>query len=407
MQGTKFFQRRHFMRRIAGLSGIAALGLVPAGVALAAGQRSISALRLSSSGGRARLVFDLDGPVRHTLFTLDSPERIVIDIPYTKLLDARPHGHRQGSLLRRVRSAARNDTDLRVVLDLATRAHPKSFLLKPSGANGYRLVVDLVEKSQASNRHRAAQVADTKDESLRDIVIAIDPGHGGKDPGASGRGGTREKDITLAIARRLEKLLERESGLTPVLTRKRDKFLRLSERVKKAREHKADLFLSIHADSFHDARATGASVYALSVRGASSEAARWLANKENGVDLVGGLSLGDKDDLVASVLLDLSQTATIQSSLDVGGDVLTNLRRIGKVHKKSVQQAGFAVLKSPDIPSILIETSFISNPSEERKLRSPAHQLKLAAALMGGVKGYFSRKAPPGTLFAERQKILG
>ena len=223
-------------------------------------------------------------------------------------------------------------------------------------------------------------------------MIALDPGHGGRDPGAIGKRGTREKDVALSVAKKMKTLINRESGYRAVLTREADRFVSLRNRVKKAREAEADIFISLHADSFHSPNVKGASVYALSLRGASSEAARWIAKKENSSDLIGGISLDDKDDLIASVLLDLSQTATIQDSLELGSDVLRHLGKVSRLNNKKVQQAGFAVLKAPDMPSILIETAFLSNPSEEKKLRNPKHQHKLAKAVFSGIKKHLKNR---------------
>ncbi|MEO0974393.1 MAG: N-acetylmuramoyl-L-alanine amidase, partial [Pseudomonadota bacterium] len=228
----------------------------------------------------------------------------------------------------------------------------------------------------------------------------IDAGHGGEDPGASGPGGTREKDVVLRIARALAAAVEREPGMKPLLVRDGDYFVSLRERMGRAREHRADMFISIHADAFRDARARGATVYALSARGASSEAARWLAERENAADLIGGVELADKDDVLASVLLDLSQSATISASLQAGKHVLAELDGVVHVRKRTVQQGGFIVLKSPDIPSLLVETAYISNPSEERTLRDPAAQRRLAQAILRGVRSYFYEQAIPGTLVA-------
>jgi len=236
----------------------------------------------------------------------------------------------------------------------------------------------------------------------RDVVIAIDAGHGGDDPGALGRHGTREKDVTLAIARKLAQVIDAEPGMKAVLVRKGDYYVGLRQRMGIARQNKADLFVSIHADAFRDPRVRGASVYTLSRRGASSEAARWLAESENASDLIGGVSLEDKDDVLASVLLDLSQTAAMEASADVAQRVFRQLRRFGPVHSNRVQQAGFMVLKSPDIPSILVETAFISNASEEQHLNNPAHQAELAQAIMSGIREYFQVSPPPGTLMASQ-----
>lgn len=375
--------------------------LPPALGAPLAGHADIVDFRLSSDRERTRLVFDLTGSVNHSLFTLKSPERVVIDIEDVNLRTALQSGGGRRSLLRDIRNAPRNGDDLRVVLDLNEAVTPKSFLLRPDGNAGYRLVIDLFKQRETSAPKPVIKaLPEPEPGELRDIVIAIDAGHGGKDPGASGYRGTSEKDVALAIARELARLVKKEHGMRPVLIRDGDYYIGLRERIEKAREHKADLFVSIHADAFRDTDASGSSVYALSLRGASSEAAQWLANRENASELIGGVSLDDKDDVVASVLLDLSQTATIQASLDVGSEVLSELGQYNRLHRGHVQQAGFMVLKSPDIPSILVETAFISNPAEERKLTDARYQAKIAGAILGGVKHYFSRKAPRGTVLA-------
>jgi N-acetylmuramoyl-L-alanine amidase len=365
--------------------------------ASAGGTVVVRSVRAAHDQSRTRLVFDLSAPVDHKLFTLENPERVVIDLRGARLqADIDDEALRSG-LLRRIRHGARNGDDLRVVLDLRDKAQPKSFLLPPGEGALHRLVIDL----HRGDEPRAPVVARiTEPQHGRDLVVAIDPGHGGRDPGAVGRGGTKEKDVALAIGRRLHRILERTPGVSPVLTRTNDRLIKLRDRVRIARHARADLFVSIHADALDDSRVSGASVYALSLSGASSEMARQLAAKENAVDLIGGVSLRDKDEQLASVLLDLSQTATIQSSLELGEDVLGELSRVGKLNRKEVQQAGFAVLKAPDVPSILVETSFISNPSEERKLRSPRHQQRLAEAIATGIERYFRRKAPAGSLWA-------
>jgi N-acetylmuramoyl-L-alanine amidase len=240
----------------------------------------------------------------------------------------------------------------------------------------------------------------------RDIIIAIDAGHGGEDPGAIGPRGTREKDVVLAIAQKLAQLLEREPGMRPVMIRNSDYYIGLRDRIKKARQQKADLFISIHADAFIHPKARGASVYILSEKGASSAAARYLAEKENESDLIGGVSLSDKGDLVARVLLDLSQTSTRRASLEVADKILSQLQEVGQVHNQNVQHAGFAVLKAPDVPSMLVETAFISNPQEEEKLCNQAQQLRLAKAMMDGIRHYFYSNPLPGTLLAQRRHII-
>jgi N-acetylmuramoyl-L-alanine amidase len=242
---------------------------------------------------------------------------------------------------------------------------------------------------------------------MRPLVIAIDAGHGGQDPGARGANGSREKDITLKIARELARQVNATPGLKAYLTRDGDYFIPLTQRYQKARTAKADLFVSIHADSFSSPEASGSSVFVLSQRGASSQAARWLAKQENEADLVGGVKLQDKDDTLASVLLDLSQSATQKASESMAEQVLGGLKRLGKTHKSHIERANFVVLRSPDVPSMLVETAFISNPSEERRLNDPGHQSQLARAILDGVTTYFTRQPPPGTLYAARADAAG
>lgn len=363
-----------------------------------AGQATVRNARLWAAPDQTRVVFDVSAPVQHSLFTLRNPDRLVIDIADAAVTQPLSGLDFSDGAVEGIRSAARNGNDLRVVLDLRHGVRPKSFLLRPNAEYGDRLVIDL-EQVQASTRRPVKRLQQDASGS-REIVIAIDAGHGGEDPGATGRHGTKEKDVVLAIARRLAKLVDRTPGMRAVLVRDGDYYIGLRQRVAKAREERADMFVSIHADAFRDSRARGASVFALSQRGASSEAARWLADRENAADLVGGVSLDDKDDVLASVLLDLSLTGTIEASLELGGYVLDQLKGIGRVHKHRVHQAGFVVLKSPDIPSILVETAFISNPAEEGKLRDARHQQRLAESIMGGIEAYFQRYPPPGTRLA-------
>jgi len=372
-----------------------------------AGQAEVVGVRLWPAPDHTRLVFDLSGPAEHSLFTLPDPDRIVIDLKNTSLRKELITDLTNGPV-KSIRSGGRNGTDLRIVLDTKSTMRPKSFILKPYGEYGDRLVLDLYNvkgkkhKVVKSARPSAKKQAKAK---LRDVVIAIDAGHGGEDPGARGYRGTREKHVVLAIARRLKALVEKEPGMRPVMIRDGDYYISLRGRVKKARQKRADIFISIHADAFRNKKAKGSSVYTLSPRGATSEAARWLAESENKADLIGGVSLDDKDDLLASVLLDLSQTASLEASLDVADHILGGLKRVGKVHKRRVQSASFMVLKSPDIPSVLVETAFISNPEEERKLLTKSYQKKLANALMQGVRKYFHRFPPPGTHLARRHVI--
>lgn len=367
----------------------------------------IQGVRLWHSAEKLRLVFDLSSPVRHNLFRLSAPERVVLDLSNARVDWARrPMAVASGGWLKQIRSAPRNGRDLRLVLDMNRSVTASSFILKPDRRYGHRLVVDLVAASGGGGAAagRAKPAHPPAPRRGRDVVIAIDAGHGGEDPGAIGQNRTREKDVVLAIARRLEALVNREPGMRAVMIRDGDYYLGLRDRIRRAREHKADLFVSIHADSFKNRRARGSSVFTLSEHGASSEAARWLAERENAADLIGGVSLDDKDEVLASVLLDLSQTATIEASNMVAATVLEQLGKVNRLHKDHVEQAGFAVLKSPDIPSILVETAFISNPVEERKLNSARHQRRLAGAILGGIRSYFMKYPPPGTTLALRSE---
>jgi N-acetylmuramoyl-L-alanine amidase len=278
--------------------------------------------------------------------------------------------------------------DLRIVIDLAKSVKAKSFALKPNSEYGHRLVIDL-ETGQTVSSATASVVQTASNPASRKRVIAIDAGHGGDDSGARGKRGTREKDVVLSIARKLKTLVNKQPGMRAVLIRDGDYFLPLRKRMRKARAANADMFISIHADAFHKRSARGSSVFVLSQRGATSEMARWLAARENAADLVGGVSLDDKDPVLKEVLLDLAQTSTRQSSVEAANYIFKEMKRLGKTHKNRVQKAGFMVLKSPDIPSLLVETAFISNPKEEKRLRSPRHQQKIAQAIMNGVQKYF------------------
>ncbi len=372
--------------------------------AVLAGQVQVKGLRLWSAPDNTRIVFDISARAPHQLFTLANPHRLVIDLKNTALRTRLSQPRSNDPLIKRLRGARRNGSDLRIVLDLKTGVRPKSFFLRPNRTYGPRLVIDVQDV-----RHGNTPVADKPRkplEKLRDVVIAIDAGHGGEDPGARGSRGTSEKDVVLSIAKRLARLVRRQKGMRPVLIRTGDYYIGLRERVEKARRQGADLFMSIHADAFRNRQVRGASVYALSEKGATTEAARWLANQENAADLIGGVSLEDKDDLVATVLLDLSQTATVESSLEVGEVLLSHLQPVGRLHKRRVLQAGFVVLKAPDIPSILVETAFISNPRDERLLRSSSHQQKIAQALLDGIRAYYQNKPPPGTLLAQREHVI-
>jgi N-acetylmuramoyl-L-alanine amidase len=377
-----------------------ATSLLSAG-AFAARGAEIQGIRLAGDAGNTRVVIDLDTPASHTLFTLQDPPRIVLDVHGARIDNARvsPPGG-QGPIAR-VRTANRDNGDARVVMDLSGPAKPRSFLVPPDGRFGHRVVIDIAGRAASAARPPAPRKAATG----RNLVIAIDAGHGGKDPGAMGRRGTREKDVALAIARKLARKIDAEPGMRAYLTRDGDYYLTLRQRIQRARAQRADLFVSIHADAFKNRKARGSSVYVLSPRGATDEAARWLAEQENAADLVGGVSLDDKDQMLASVLLDLSQTAAIEASTDVADRLLGYLGGLGTLHRDEVQKAGFVVLKSPDIPSILVETAFISNPSEEQLLRSGKHQERLASALAGGIRSYFHDNPPQGSLLAMRPEI--
>ncbi len=384
--------RRKFLKSLAGLSGLAA-SAVPGLSTAATASAQIQNIRLAKNKGYVRLVFDLNNLANHSVFLLHAPERVVLDIKNAHMSHGMVDRIQANSLIRRVRSGVRNGDDLRVVFDLSEEVTPRSFTLGPSGASGHRLVLDL---------HDNGKSARVKTVKKRDVIVAIDAGHGGRDPGATGRSGTHEKTITLQIAKRLEKYINEQRGMKAVLVRKNDRFMRLRDRIEKARDHQADMMISLHADSFPDPRARGSSIYALSVDGASSETARMLADKENASDILfGDVSLAVEDQMVKEVLFDLSLTGTIESSLDIGGEILHEIKSVNRVHKKKVQQAGFAVLKAPNIPSVLFETAFLSNPREEKNLRSAAHQKKVAKAITRGVNKYFARKAPPGTWLAE------
>jgi len=372
--------------------------LAPA-LALAAPPTDIRAVRLWESPEYTRTVFDLGGVVEYKLFTLDNPERVVLDLQGARLASGysapKPHGRVRG-----LRSGQPTAGALRVVIDVAPGTRAKSFLLAPVGNKNHRLVIDLYPREVSATPAAPRVVSAPGSGALRDVVIAIDAGHGGEDPGALGAKGTREKNVTLAVARALAIAVDAEPGMSALLVRDGDYFIPHKQRYQRARDAKADLFVSIHADAFTRRAASGSSVYILSQRGASSEAARWLAASENQADLIGGVSLDDKDNTLAAVLLDLSQGATLGASDTVANSVLRSLSRVGKVHSHSVQRANFVVLRSPDVPSILVETAFISNPAEERRLNDPAHQRVLARAMLDGIRDYFHGSPPPDSWIA-------
>lgn len=360
-------------------------------------------VRLWSGPESTRLVLDLSAGAAHSLVQLRNPDRIVLDVSGAHLRRGVRAPQAASGLIRSVHIGQRSPQDLRLVLDLAHAVQPKSFLTPPNNQYGYRLVVDLANSGAAVAPVRVEHARS----GARDLVIAIDAGHGGEDPGAIGMNGTREKDVVLAIARELAQRIAAEPGMKSMLTRDGDYFVPLRDRMRRARAQNADLFVSIHADSVRDHHIDGSSVYILSQRGASDEASRWLAERENASDLIGGVSLDDKDDVLASVLLDLSQSAALLASEAAAGRVLHQLVQVGQIRKRQVQQARFMVLKSPDIPSMLVETAYISNPDEERRLRGQAQQARLAAAIHLGVRDYFYANPPPGTRLAQLAGAAG
>ena len=363
----------------------------------------INSVRLWRAPDNTRLVFDVDGDIDYKVFSLENPHRLVIDItnitnqPSVAKLDFK------NSPITKIRTAQRSPKDLRIVLDLKSAVNPKHFTLKANEQYSNRLVIDLYDKKRNVSR----TVDELVKQSDRKIVIAIDAGHGGEDPGALGPQRMREKNVVLQISKRLKKLFDNDPNYKGVLVRKGDYYLAHRKRTQIARDNKADFFISIHADAFTDPRANGASVYALSNQGATSEAARFLAKKQNNADLIGGataLNLGAKDEMLAGVLLDLSMTATMSTSLEAGAHVLRQMGSVARLHKKKVEQAGFLVLKSPDIPSLLIETGFISNPKEARQLSTASYQQRMAKAIFSGIDQYYSEHPPEGTLLAKVMK---
>jgi N-acetylmuramoyl-L-alanine amidase len=378
-------------------SRIAWIMLLSASFTLQAYAVEVSAIRLWAGPDNTRVVLDLSGSAQHSLQILKNPDRVVLDVAGARLASSARTAPAGTGLVKEVRMGRRPSGELRIVFDMMRPIQAKSFLTAPNNRYGYRLVIDL---GQSQGVETPVKVEHARPDA-RDLVIAVDAGHGGEDPGAIGKNGTREKDVVLAIARELALKINAEPGMKAVLTRNGDYFVPLRDRMRRARAQQADLFVSIHADSIRDRRVDGSSVYILSQRGATDEASRWLAERENASDLIGGVSLDDKDDVLASVLLDLSQSASLSASQVAAERVLRELNRVGEVRKPQVQQARFMVLKSPDIPSMLVETAYISNPQEELRLRSAPHQAKLAAAIHQGVHEYFYANPPPGSRVAQ------
>jgi N-acetylmuramoyl-L-alanine amidase len=382
---------------------------------------SILAVRVWPARDYTRVTLEHDQAIKYSHLLVKDPDRLVLDLEGvefnsvlqtlpSKILDSDPY-------IKLIRAGRNKPGVVRLVIELKGEVKPQVFSLKPVGEYGHRLVLDIypVEpidplmallektgepppKAEPKPAERApekpTEKPTEKPEIARLVTIVLDPGHGGEDPGAIGRGGSYEKNVTLSVARRLKEKIDATPNMRSVLTRDGDYFIPLNQRVGKARRVQADLFVSVHADAFIKTTARGSSVFVLSETGASSSAARWLANKENSADLVGGVNLGAKDPYLARTLLDLSQTATINDSLKLGKDVLGELGRINTLHKGQVEQAGFAVLKAPDIPSILIETAFISNPEEEARLNDEVYQDRMADAILKGIRRYFAKNPP-------------
>jgi N-acetylmuramoyl-L-alanine amidase len=362
----------------------------------------LSAVRLWPSPDYTRITLEARQPVSYKYFTLSNPERLVIDLEGVEagtLLDAMMSLlSADDPFIGSIRVAMNRPGVVRLVLDLKTPVKPSVFQLQPLGQYGHRLVVDLypvTADNAATNLATSTEPSQSAKlevpQYVRLITVAIDAGHGGEDPGALGASGSHEKDITLALAKKLKQKIDAQENMHAVLIRDGDYFVPLAQRVTKARAVKADLFMSIHADAFIKPHARGSSVFALSENGATSVAARWLAKKENEADLVGGVNIDVKDPFLKRTLIDLSQTATINDSLKLGHAVLNEIGGVNTLHKPHVEQAGFAVLKAPDIPSILIETAFISNPEEEKRLNDPKYQDKLVDAILDGVLKYFDK----------------
>jgi N-acetylmuramoyl-L-alanine amidase len=425
---------------------LGSIALLLTGLPVWAADAAVSSTRVWPAPDYTRVTIETQQPIRHKLFNLENPDRLVLDLEdvalNAALTDIAGKISAEDPYIKGVRAGRFKPGTIRLVFDLKAKVKPEAFALAPIAGYGHRLVLDIypltppdpllaflkrreagepetpaaapapgpvltpspalsapevgpppvVAKSEPPAAKPAARPARPASERL--ITIVIDAGHGGEDPGARGRAGTLEKNVTLSIAQKLKERIETEPNMRAVLTRDGDFFIPLHMRVEKARRVRADLFLSIHADAFVKPSANGSSVFALSERGATSVAARWLAKQENDADLIGGVNLGIKDPYLKQTLLDLSQTASINDSLKLGKAVLQEMGGINRLHKNYVEQAGFAVLKAPDIPSILIETAFISNPDEERKLRDPVHQNRMADAIFAGIKRYFSKNPP-------------
>lgn len=364
--------------------------------------------RLWRSEDKVRLVFDLSGPVSYKTFTLSAPERLIIDVSGASLGGDFSQLALNDTVIRAIRSGPLGQGDTRIVLDLSSPVLLNSFLLAPQDGQSHRLVLDLVSAKPIQIAPKVPrETPQISAHPKRDIIVVVDPGHGGKDPGAVGAKGEREKDVVLSIAQLLAKRLKKEKGFDVKLVRNDDFFVPLRKRVAIARQHKADIFISVHADAAPRLTASGASVYCLSEGGATSATARFMAQRENGADLLGAtslLNLKDKDPMLAGVILDMSMNATIAASLQLGSTVLGSLADITTLHQKRVEQAGFAVLKSPDVPSILVETGFISNARDSQRLVTARHQQAVADGLFKGLQRYFEKNPPVDSYLAWQQE---
>lgn len=361
---------------------------------------NIKSVRVWASPESTRVIFDLSKEVKYKLFTLENPNRVVIDFEETILKANLNKLNLSESRISKVRHSVQENGKVRVVLDMQNNVKPTSFLLAPNQEYGHRLVIDLnllqPTLSKPVKKREPSPVTDHSNFSTREFIVAIDPGHGGDDTGAVGKEHQlKEKDVVLLVSKNLQAMINAQSGMRAFLIRSGDYYVGLRKRMELAREQGADLFISVHADSFKDSRATGASVYVLSEKGASNEASRWLAERENRSDLVGGVRLENKGDLLASVLIDLSQTASQSASHELAHHLVNSLGKVTDLHHKTVQRAGFMVLKSPDIPSVLVELGFISNRKGEENLSSKAHQQALATALLAGVQAYVAKRPKP------------
>ena len=365
----------------------------------------VDAVRSWPAPDHTRVVLDLSASASFTSLTLKNPDRFVVDLGKSQLKTPLSSVPLEGTPILKIRSGVRKGTDLRLVFDLVGEVRTHIFALPPNESKGHRVVIDLFDDEVID----ASEPVLTVDsfEARRDIVIAIDPGHGGEDPGASGPGGLREKTVVLQIARRLESQLAAIPGFKPVLVRTGDYYVSLKNRRDRARALQADLFVSIHADAFIQKSANGASVYALSNSGTTSDAAKYLADSENSADLIGGVELSEIDPNLALTLTDMSMDGNLDTSRQLGALILEQIGGVARLHKKKVEAAGFAVLRSPDVPSLLIETGFISNPGEAARLATPAYQDKLARAIRRGIQSWFARQPPPGTLLAWQREQGG